>query len=39
VRGMDLDFSQGFQLSNNTGVLASNGKLHEALLEAVSGAL
>jgi len=26
-------------LSNNTGVLASNGKLHEALLEAVSGAL
>ncbi len=33
--GRPLDFTQGRQLSRNIGVLASNGLLHEAALEAV----
>ncbi len=33
--GRPLDFSRGARLSSNRGVLATNGFLHEALLEAV----
>ncbi len=33
--GKPLDFSQGRQLNHNRGVLASNGKLHAAALEAL----
>jgi 3'(2'), 5'-bisphosphate nucleotidase len=35
LAGVDLDFSVGRHLSNNCGVLASNGLLHEAALEAL----
>ena len=31
--GRELDFSQGLRLEKNCGILASNGKLHEALLD------
>lgn len=33
--GKPLDFSQGARMRGNRGVLATNGPLHEALLEAV----
>lgn len=33
--GKPLDFTQGRMLLNNRGVLASNGKLHKAALEAI----
>jgi 3'(2'), 5'-bisphosphate nucleotidase len=35
LTGRDLDFSRGRQLHGNVGVLASNGLLHEAALEAL----
>lgn len=35
LRGRPLDFSTGRRLSNNLGVLASNGALHPAALEAL----
>jgi 3'(2'), 5'-bisphosphate nucleotidase len=35
LTGRDLDFSRGRQLIGNVGVLASNGLLHEAALEAL----
>jgi 3'(2'), 5'-bisphosphate nucleotidase len=36
ARGFDLDFGQGRQLENNRGVIATNGPIHDAVLEAVS---
>jgi len=33
--GADLDFGQGRKLSNNRGVVASNGKIHAAILDAL----
>jgi 3'(2'), 5'-bisphosphate nucleotidase len=35
VLGQGLDFGQGRQLSKNRGVIASNGHLHPAILQAV----
>jgi len=35
LTGRDLDFSRGRQLHGNVGVLASNGLLHEAALDAL----
>ncbi len=36
IEGRPLDFGAGRTLANNRGVLASNGKLHDAALEAVA---
>ncbi|MAG32495.1 MAG: 3'(2'),5'-bisphosphate nucleotidase [Deltaproteobacteria bacterium] len=36
VRGHDLDFGHGRTLDNNAGVVATNGPIHEAVLQAVS---
>jgi 3'(2'), 5'-bisphosphate nucleotidase len=33
--GADLDFSRGRRLENNRGIVASNGYLHAAVLDAV----
>jgi 3'(2'), 5'-bisphosphate nucleotidase len=33
--GADLDFSQGRRLENNRGIVASNGYLHSAILNAI----
>jgi 3'(2'), 5'-bisphosphate nucleotidase len=38
LQGRRLDFSTGRTLSRNEGLLASNGGLHEAFLEALRGA-
>lgn len=35
LEGKPLDFSQGRTLANNRGVLATNGKLHDAVLNAL----
>lgn len=35
MEGKPLDFSQGRKLFNNSGVIATNGLLHEAVLEAI----
>jgi 3'(2'), 5'-bisphosphate nucleotidase len=35
LRGEQLDFTAGRRLVNNLGVLASNGRLHTAALEAL----
>jgi 3'(2'), 5'-bisphosphate nucleotidase len=37
ARGADLDFSQGRKLTNNRGVVVSNGHLHPAILKAIQG--
>lgn len=39
IHGKPLDFSQGRELTENQGIVASNGALHGAVLEAVSRAL
>ncbi len=36
LKGAPLDFTQGRKLTANTGVFASNGKMHEAGLKAVA---
>lgn len=36
VRGNDLDFGHGRQLENNSGVIATNGPIHDEVLKAVS---
>lgn len=38
LRGQPLDFSAGRELVRNTGVIVSNGLLHDAALEAVKAA-
>ncbi len=35
IRGRDLDFSQGYRLENNTGVIVSNGLVHQPILGAI----
>lgn len=35
VRGRALDFAAGRKLANNSGVVGSNGRLHDAILRAV----
>ena len=35
LQGQSLDFSAGNKLNKNRGILATNGKLHDLLLEAV----
>lgn len=37
LHGRELDFSCSPRLSNNTGILASNGALHSPLLQALKG--
>lgn len=39
LRGRELDFGRGRELTNNVGVVSSNGRLHEAALAAVRAAL
>lgn len=36
LSGADLDFGQGRTLANNSGVVATNGHLHEAALDAIA---
>ncbi|HEB88080.1 MAG TPA: 3'(2'),5'-bisphosphate nucleotidase [Deltaproteobacteria bacterium] len=36
ARGNELDFGHGRMLENNAGVIATNGRLHDAVLEAVA---
>lgn len=36
VRGHDLDFGHGRKLVNNSGVIATNGPIHDQVLEAVA---
>jgi HAL2 family 3'(2'),5'-bisphosphate nucleotidase len=36
VRGHALDFGHGRMLDNNAGIIATNGPIHDAVLEAVS---
>ncbi|NIQ39195.1 MAG: hypothetical protein GTN81_11460 [Proteobacteria bacterium] len=35
ARGIALDFSQGKRLEKNRGIVATNGLLHDAVLEAI----
>lgn len=39
TRGGDLDFSRGRKLERNLGVVATNGRLHEAVIAAVKDVL
>jgi 3'(2'), 5'-bisphosphate nucleotidase len=39
VDGSALDFTTGAILTNNTGMVASNGQIHERVLEVVQAAL
>jgi len=39
IHGRDLDFSLGRTLRDNTGVVASNGRLHEAVIAAIQDVL
>jgi len=39
VLGNPLDFSLGRQLETNRGIIATNGKFHERVVEVVSGAI
>jgi adhesin HecA-like repeat protein len=35
LQGQPLDFSRGRTLANNRGVLATNGRLHEAAMQGL----
>ncbi len=35
IRGRDLDFSLGYRLEENSGVIVTNGLVHDAVLEAI----
>ena len=39
VTGNDLDFSLGRTLKNNKGVVVTNGRLHDRVIEAVKEVL
>ena len=39
VNGNDLDFSQGARLAANSGVVATNGAVHDAVIDAVQSVL
>ncbi len=36
VRGHDLDFGHGRMLDNNAGIIATNGPIHDVVLETVA---
>ncbi|MFH2051745.1 MAG: 3'(2'),5'-bisphosphate nucleotidase [bacterium] len=36
VKGRDLDFSRGYKLENNLGVIVTNGHVHRPVLEAIA---
>jgi len=36
IHGRDLDFTRGYRLENNRGVVVTNGHVHQAVLEALS---
>ncbi len=36
ITGKDLDFTQGYQLQNNLGVIVTNGLVHDAVLETIT---
>ena len=38
VNGKPLDFTQGYELTQNRGVVVSNGPLHDAVIKAVQAA-
>ena len=38
IHGQPLDFSQGLRLEKNTGIVATNGRLHESVIEAIATA-
>lgn len=35
IQGKDLDFTQGYKLQNNLGVIVTNGMVHDAVLETI----
>ena len=35
IHGRELDFSHGRRLEENRGIVASNGRVHDAVLEAI----
>ncbi len=35
IRGRDLDFSLGYRLENNSGVIVTNGRVHDAVLKTI----
>jgi 3'(2'), 5'-bisphosphate nucleotidase len=37
IHGQDLDFTLGYRLENNRGVVVTNGHVHQAVLDALSG--
>jgi 3'(2'), 5'-bisphosphate nucleotidase len=39
ARGFSLDFGHGRMLDNNSGVIATNGPIHDAVLSAVAQVL
>ena len=39
IRGKRLDFSKGRTLKENSGVVATNGRLHNAVIEAIAEAI
>ena len=39
VRGRPLDFTRGRRLEDNAGIVATNGKFHDAVIEAVNHVL
>ena len=39
VHGRDLEFTHGYELAVNEGVIVTNGKLHETVLSAVQNVL
>ena len=39
VTGKPLDFTHGRQLEQNAGIVATNGALHDAVIEAVAKVL
>jgi len=39
VRGKPLEFTHGRQLEENAGIVATNGPIHDAVIEAVAQVL
>ncbi len=35
IRGNDLDFTRGYRLENNLGVIVTNGHMHDAVIKAI----
>ncbi len=36
ITGKDLDFTQGYKLQNNLGVIVTNGLVHDAVLKTIA---